>query len=266
MPYATNPLDGIRTYFEDEGGSGPPVLVYPGFTDPVEYARTSPLVQGLEDRFRLVFADHRGQGRSDKPRDVGSYTLRTRVADAAAVLDSLRIERAHYLGFSWGARLWFAMGEHAPERLLSLVLCGNQPYEWPVGGPMWNAVSEALAVGKRDGMGAFVVHWELSIGERFPEPARTWMLQNDPLALYAAFRSASLEGPISADLTGWRVPCLIYVGAEDEMYDGAARAASEIPNATFLSLPGHTHFSAERVGDQLLARVVDHFLSASSSP
>jgi pimeloyl-ACP methyl ester carboxylesterase len=167
MPYAINPLDGIRTYFEDEGGSGPPVLVYPGFTDPVEYARTSPLVRGLEGRFRLVFADHRGQGRSDKPRDVGSYSLRTRVADAAAVLDSLRIERAHYLGFSWGARLGFAMGEHAPERLLSLVLCGNQPYEWPVGGPMWNAVSEALAVGNRDGMGAFVVHWELSIGERF---------------------------------------------------------------------------------------------------
>jgi pimeloyl-ACP methyl ester carboxylesterase len=263
MPYATNSLDGVRTYFEDGGGSGPSVLVYPGFTDPLAYARTSPLVQGLEGRFRLVFGDHRGQGRSDKPHDVGPYALTTRVADAVAVLDSLRIERAHYIGFSWGARLGFAIGEHAPERLLSLVLCGNQPYEWPVGGPMLNAVSEALAVGKREGMIAFVEHWESSIGERFPEPARTWMLQNDPRALDAAFRSALLEGPISPDLTRWRVPCLICVGTEDEMHHGAAQAASEIPKATFLSLPGHTHFSAERVGDQLLPHVMKLFGSAS---
>jgi pimeloyl-ACP methyl ester carboxylesterase len=72
MPYATNPIDHVRTFFEDAGGSGPPVLVYPGFTDPIEYARTSPLAQALQDEFRLVFADHRGQGRSDKPHDVGS--------------------------------------------------------------------------------------------------------------------------------------------------------------------------------------------------
>jgi hypothetical protein len=40
------------------------------------------------------------------------------------------------------------------------------------------------------------------------------MLQNDPRALDAAFRSTLLEGAISPDLTKWRVPCLIYVGAE----------------------------------------------------
>jgi hypothetical protein len=96
---------------------------------------------------------------------------------------------------------------------------------------MWNAVSEALAVGKREGI--------------------------------AAFRSAALEGAISTDFTRWRLPCLIYVGAEDEMHEGAARAAAEIPDATFLSLPGHTHFSAERVGDQLLPHVSSLFASAS---
>src|ERR687895_524633 len=122
MPYATNPLDGIRTYFEDTEGSGAPVVVYPGFADPLAYAKTSPLVGALDDEFRLIFADHRGQGRSDKPHDVASYELATRVADATAILDTLGIERAHYLGFSWGARLGFAVGEHAPERVLSLVL------------------------------------------------------------------------------------------------------------------------------------------------
>jgi pimeloyl-ACP methyl ester carboxylesterase len=111
-------------------------------------------------------------------------------------------------------------------------------------------------------MAAFVETWESAIGEKFPEPGRTWMLENDPLALDAEFRSAFVEGPISPDLTTWNVPCLIYAGAQDELHEGAARAAAEIPGARFLSLPGHTHFSAERVSDQLLPRVLELFRSA----
>lgn len=263
MPYATNPIDHVRTFFEDSGGVEQPVLVYPGFTDPLEYAKASPLAQGLKDDFRLVFADHRGQGRSEKPHDVSSYTLPTRVADAIAILNALEIERTHYIGFSWGARLGFAIGEHAPERVLSLVLRGNQPYEWPVDSPMLRAVSDAVAAGRERGMAALVETWESSIGERFPEPARTWMLENDPLALDAEFRSALVEGPISRDLTKWSVPCLIYAGEEDEMHENASRAAWEIPGAAFVSLPGHTHFSAERVADQLLPRVLELFRSAA---
>ncbi len=57
MPYATNPNDHVRTFFEDSGGGGQPVLVYPGFTDPLEYANASPLAQALKEDFRLVFAD-----------------------------------------------------------------------------------------------------------------------------------------------------------------------------------------------------------------
>lgn len=263
MPFATNPIDHLRTRFEDSGGSGPPVLIYPGFTDPLEFAKASPLAQALAEEFRLIFADHRGQGRSEKPRDIASYALTTRVADAIAILDTLGIERAHYLGFSWGARLGFAIGEHAPERVLSLVLCGNQPYAWPVDSPMLRAVSEAVAAGKQGGMVAFVETWESAIGDRFPEPGRTWMLDNDPLALDAEFRSAFLEGPISHDLTAWNVPCLIYAGTEDEMHEKAAWAATEIPGARFLSLPGQTHFSAERVADELLPHVLELFRSAA---
>jgi pimeloyl-ACP methyl ester carboxylesterase len=266
VPYARNPIDGIRTFFEVAGGSGPPVMVYSGFADPLEYARASPLVQGLGDEFRLIFADHRGQGRSDKPHDVASYALTTRVADATAILDAVGIRRAHYLGFSWGARLGFAIGEHASDRVLSLVLCGNQPYEWPLDGPMLKAVTTAVTAGARRGIDAFVETWEDLLGQRFEEPARTWMLQNDPNALEAAFRSVFQEGSVSHDLTRWTVPCLIYAGEADEMHDAAARAAAEIPKATFLSLPGHTHFSAERVADQLLPHVRELFHSTAARP
>jgi pimeloyl-ACP methyl ester carboxylesterase len=264
MPYATNPIDHVRTFFEDDGGDGAPVLVYPGFADAIAYSRSSPLARGLRDDFRLIFADHRGQGRSEKPHDVESYAITTRIADATAILDELGIERAHYLGFSWGARLGFAIGEHAPERVLSLVLCGNQPYAWPTESPMLRAVTEAVAAGRERGMDALVESWESSIGQQFPEPGRTWMLDNDPLALDAEFRSVFLEGSTSSDLSRWTTPCLIYAGEEDVMHDGAARAAAEIPGATFISLPGHTHFSAERVGDELLPRVLAFLRSAAT--
>jgi pimeloyl-ACP methyl ester carboxylesterase len=67
MPYATNPVDGVRTSFEDSGGVGPPIVFYTGFADPLEVGKASGLARALSAEFRLVFADHRGQGGSDKP-------------------------------------------------------------------------------------------------------------------------------------------------------------------------------------------------------
>ena len=253
MPYATNPVDGVRSYFEDSGGQGAPVLFYTGFADPLEVAKASRLARALSAQFRLIFADHRGQGGSDKPRDPSAYALATRVADAAAVLDALGIERAHFLGSSWGARLGYAVGEYAPERVLSLVLCGNQPYAWNLESPTAQAVAAAIAASRREGITGFVEAFEAALDYRFPEPARTWTLEkNDPAALDAAWRAVQVEGPISQDLGRWRVPCLICAGEADEMHDAAERAAAEIPGAKFVSFAGHSHISAFYEADDLL--------------
>jgi pimeloyl-ACP methyl ester carboxylesterase len=82
MPYAINPHDGVRSYFEDWGGDGPPVLVYSGLADPLEQAQQNPLVDALAPEYRMIFADHRGHGRSDKPHDEDAYAMTTRVVDA----------------------------------------------------------------------------------------------------------------------------------------------------------------------------------------
>ena len=187
MPYATNPVDGVRTYFEDSGGANPPVLFYTGFADPLEVGKASRLARALGAEFRLIFADHRGQGESDKPREPSAYALATRVADAVSLLDALGIERAHFLGSSWGARLGFALGQHAPERGVSLVLCGNQPTAWNFESPTAHAVAAAIAAARNRGMVGFVETFESALGFRFPEPDRTWTLEkNDPAALDAA--------------------------------------------------------------------------------
>ena len=262
MPFATNPRDGLRIYFEDQGGVGTPVVFYTGFLDPLQVSRISGLALGLRDEFRLVFADHRGHGKTGKPHEPEAYALATRVADHVAVLDELSIERAHVIGVSWGARLGFAIGEHAPDRVRSLVLCGNQPYEWDLTTSIATAVAAGVEASTTMGMEGLIEAFEAGVGVRFPEPARTLELQNDPRAIHAAWRSVSAEGRISDDLSTWQVSCLIYAGTADEMHDAARRAAGEIPNATFLSLPGHTHVSAEgevvRVLDAIRAFLRSH--------
>jgi pimeloyl-ACP methyl ester carboxylesterase len=73
VPYATSGPDGTRVYFEDDGGTGAPILVYPGILDSIELVRNSHFAQELDalrPEFRLVSADHRGLGRSERPHEV----------------------------------------------------------------------------------------------------------------------------------------------------------------------------------------------------
>ena len=62
------------------------------------------------------------------------------------------------------------LGEHAPERVLSLVLCGNQPYAWNFESPIAHAVGEAIASARQEGMTGFVATFESALGRRFPDP------------------------------------------------------------------------------------------------
>ena len=250
MPYARNALDASRVYFEDDGGSGAPVVLHGGILDSVDLVRASNIAQALqelpEDGFRLIYVDHRGVGRSDKPHEVETYAMVLRVADAEAVLDELGIERAHFIGTSYGARLGFGIGKHAPERVLSLVLGGQQPYAIDPNGPLARVIPESLAESRREGtLEPFVAALESFSGVRVPEAQRALYLDNDPVAIDAASSAMVAEGTISEDLGAWDVRCLIYVGARDvDLHDQARRAASEIPNAEFISLEELGHVGA----------------------
>jgi pimeloyl-ACP methyl ester carboxylesterase len=106
MQFATNALDGIKVHFEDDGGDGAPVVLHGGIIDSVDLVRESNFAQALQelpDEFRLIYVAHRGVGRSDKPHEVEAYAMPLRVADPVAVLDEIGIERAHFIGNSWGA-------------------------------------------------------------------------------------------------------------------------------------------------------------------
>jgi pimeloyl-ACP methyl ester carboxylesterase len=254
MPYAANGNDGARVYFEDGGGDGVPVILHDGFADSVEDLREWALVDVLaREGYRVVLADHRGHGRSDKPHDPAAYAMALRVADAVAILDRLGIERAHFVGRSWGGRLCFGSGQHAPRRVRSLVIGGNQPYAWPATA-ISRAVGKALAAAREEASmeplaRAFEAFWAIDI----PSPQRERLLANDPRALHAAFTAATAEGAISPDLRRWRIPCTIFIGAADrDFLPGARRAAEEIPDAELLVLKGADHYAAHMSEDDVV--------------
>jgi pimeloyl-ACP methyl ester carboxylesterase len=260
MPYATNALDGSRVYLELDAGGGAAVVLHGGILDSVDSVRASYVAQALarlRGEFGCIYVDHRGVGQSDKPHDAAAYAMPLRVADAVAVLDELGIERAHFIGNSWGGRFGFGIGEHARERVLSLVLGGQQPYAIDPDGPLARVVTEALVASRREGIAAFVQALEAFSGIRFPDTLRAQYLDNDPAAVEAAWSAALTEGAISEDLRAWRVRCLIYIGAGDvDFYDQARRAAHEIPNAEFFSLEELDHLGAHLRNEAVLTAVL----------
>ena len=194
VAYAINPLDGTRISFEDDGGDGVPVVLHGGLLDSVADVRESSLARSLSaTEFRTIYVDHRGLGSSDKPHDTDAYAMRRRVADAVAVVDALAVPRAHFVGMSWGGRLAFGIGEHAPDRVMSLVAVGQQPYAWP-DSPITRAVTDGLVASRSAGTAGLVEALEAFWGVRFPEPSRARWLSNDPIALEAAWSAALAEG------------------------------------------------------------------------
>jgi pimeloyl-ACP methyl ester carboxylesterase len=248
MPYATNARDAARVHFEDDGGPGAPVVLLGGFLDPVELVRRAPIARALQelgDELRLIFVDHRGHGRSDRPHDDEAYAMPVRVADVVAVLDLLGIERANVLGISWGGRLGLGLGAYAPERLRSLIVIGQHPYAIDPDGPLARVVGAAMAASTERGIVALVEAFE-AIAGRYPDDVRSAYLACDAAAMRAAWRAAMAEGAVADDLSRWDVRCLICVAEGDrDFFDQAKRAASEIPGARFVAIPDTDHLGVD---------------------
>jgi pimeloyl-ACP methyl ester carboxylesterase len=263
MPYAENAVDGTRIYLEDTAGSGIPVVLHGGLLDCVDDVRASAVARALPPgEFRAIYVDHRGLGRSDKPHDPAAYAMPLRACDPAAVLDELGIDRAHFVGMSWGGRLGFGIGAHTPDRVRALVCGGQQPYVW-LDSPLTRVVTKGLGDSQHDALAlveAFERFWEV----RFPEAQRARWIDNDAEALQAMWTQALAEGPVATTLTAWAVPCLIVMGAgDDDFLDQARRAAAEIPRGELFLLEQADHYSAHVSTDDALIEAVLRTLRAA---
>jgi 3-oxoadipate enol-lactonase len=73
---------------------------------------------------RCIAYSARGYTPSDVPASAEAYTYKHFYTDALAVLDHLKIAKAHFVGLSMGSYSSLQVGLHAPERALSMTLAG----------------------------------------------------------------------------------------------------------------------------------------------
>jgi pimeloyl-ACP methyl ester carboxylesterase len=84
-----------------------------------------PQIGPYSERFRTIVIDARGTGRSTRPADPTTCSMRAMAEDALLLLDALGIERAHVSGLSLGSTVAQELALMAPERVLSLSLHGT---------------------------------------------------------------------------------------------------------------------------------------------
>lgn len=115
VPYVTS--QGAKIFWNEQG-SGVPVLLIMGlsFTHDMWF-RVLPV---LAARYRAIYFDNRGMGKSDVPR--GPYPIKTMAQDAIAVLDAAGVPAAHIIGASMGGMIAQELALRHPQRVLSLIL------------------------------------------------------------------------------------------------------------------------------------------------
>jgi 2-hydroxymuconate-semialdehyde hydrolase len=117
---------GIRTNYIEAGTPGAPPLVLihgsgPGVTG---FANWNGVIPALAEHFHVFAPDMVGFGYTDVPDDITDFTLDFWVGHIVGFLDALGIERASFIGNSYGGGLSVAVAARHPDRVARFVLMG----------------------------------------------------------------------------------------------------------------------------------------------
>jgi 3-oxoadipate enol-lactonase len=237
-------INGFRMSYAVEGSDAAPpvVLHHPLATDLTIWDE---LTAALIPRYRVIRFDARGQGASEATP--APYDFATLSADTVALLDHLKIARAHFLGLSMGGMVGQHLGVSHAGRFASLILASTTSRMPAEARPLWE---QRAADSRKQGMGAQV---ELALG-RWLAPAS---VQGKP-ALVTALRRY-IEATPAEGYAGWclairdldmtdrlkriKLPTLVVVGALDPSTPPAAAQVihREIAGSEYVEVPGVSH-------------------------
>jgi pimeloyl-ACP methyl ester carboxylesterase len=120
MPHLTTD-DGLKLYYEETGAGLPIVFVHEFAGD---FRSWEPQVRHFARRYRCITYNARGYPPSDVPEDSARYSQDRARDDILAVLNALKIDKAHIVGLSMGGFATAHFGFTYPGRALSLVIAG----------------------------------------------------------------------------------------------------------------------------------------------
>jgi len=252
--------DGTRLYYEEAGQGSAVVFVHEYAGD---YRTWEPQMRHFSRSHRCVTYSQRGYPPSDVPSDGAKYSQDIARDDVIALMDALKIDKAHVVGHSMGAATALHVGIHYPQRCISVVAasCGYGSSPDP------KKVEEGRAA-SRETAKMFATEGIAVAAPRYADGAtRQTHKHKDPRG-FAEFAKMlgehSAEGhaltmlhlqakrptlwDMEADLKKFSVPLLIIVGDEDDWcLDGSVFLKRTVPTAGLLVIPrsGHTITSEE---------------------
>jgi pimeloyl-ACP methyl ester carboxylesterase len=116
---------GHALYFE-EAGRGDPVIMLHGFGGTATFWREN--ADSLALRYRVIVVDLPGHGRSDAMDSTIVYRNEDAARLIMGLMDSLRIQRAAFVGYSQGGMIALYIGVLAPARVTAIATVGAQAF------------------------------------------------------------------------------------------------------------------------------------------
>jgi pimeloyl-ACP methyl ester carboxylesterase len=174
-PFTSHLLDvgsGIRLHYLDEG-HGPPVVMVHGNPTWSFFYRN--LVLCLRGRYRCIVPDHVGCGLSDKPpASRYPYSLERRIADLAALVDHLKLDREVTLVVhDWGGMIGTAWATRFPDRVKRLIVLNTAAFHLP----KTKRLPLTLRLGRNATLGSLLIQG----ANLFCRAAARWCVTRRPL-------------------------------------------------------------------------------------
>ena len=117
---------GASRLFVRELGAGLPIVVLHGGPD-FDHEYLAPELEVLADRFRVVFYDQRGRGKSFAGEGPADITLAGEMEDLDRVRAWTGAESVALIGHSWGGLLAMEYAIRHPDRVSHLILLNTAP-------------------------------------------------------------------------------------------------------------------------------------------
>jgi len=246
-----------------EAGSGPTVLLIHGLG--WDHSLWNPTIERLAAHYRVIAADTRGHGGTDKPD--GPYDMEMFARDYAALADALGLTRVCIIGLSQGGMVAQKLALLRPALVSALVLVSTAYKSDP---SLRDNMESRIAAMDKAGPAAAAGIAAESIFSPAWRSANTAALQRFiawrsamPMAPLNAATRALYDFDLSADLPRIAVPTLVVAGREDVLTrpKGMEEIAALIPGAEYRLIPGTGHMIPVEQ-PAALASLIDPFLAA----
>lgn len=237
--------NGVRIHYTDEGSGEPVVLVHGLAVNADINWRIPGITRRLRKNYRVISLDVRGHGLSDKPHEASAYGAEM-AEDVVRLLDHLKIDKAHVIGYSMGGFITMKLIASHPERLKSAVVGGAGWYKLDT--PKITILNELEAsLGRGDGFYPLVRALEFSEN---PSRLKMWAVCTgiaalcDLKAMYGV--AAGFTGLLVHEdqLRANQVPTLVMAGTHDPLCDAAKNTEGVLANARVVYLDKADHATA----------------------